>query len=736
MRLRDRIAARLGVQVASAIAAPNAEERIDLLEAYARASGPISFAGMDGPYRGLGNEPSQEKILEETIGWAAIAVRAISDRFSGLELEVGEGQGLEFEATPENPLQDLLDTWSPLHDRNTSLGLIGEYVPSVGEAFFLKVTDGVGFPRELWTMTPQSVAPIVEGGDVVAFEVTSGGGKTIRLAEDEVLRFWRPNPLTLYSAQGVLVPQALAHDASKFLSQHLRTFYERDATPKLALEPNDNESVAPDDPERLRFELKWQTRYNRRLGTRIGVPVFGVPGWKFRELQTQGGADLVVLLETWAKQILMAYGVPRSIVGDVVDANRAAAETNQYVFDVHTIKPIATRVASALTIQLARPLFGSSVTIRFREFVLTDKDFELRQEDQDLRQKVRSINQVLETRGLDPVPWGDLPVGTPIDTPYTGEELEPIDVSLEEPEDLEPPPEDDDDEGRARVAGDPRALEEWLRVLNRERTFVPPWKRGMRGIFAEQKRQVLAALAELFEEERARTFERQSTEEMLELLRSLFRPESWETLFEAKVEKIRTQAYQRSGGEAIVAALEAAGQVGRPFSFTAEAQRQLLEQAETFRRVVNQTTLAELGGKIEATLAEGLSIGEPLSLRAKRVQEAVGKAFRIRSSRALTIARTETLIATEAAQLEGFDQSGVNPQKRWNTSKDEAVRGSHRIDGQVRDLDEPFDLPEAVHGKRLIPAEKASAPGVGVGGERLSAANTIGCRCFVTPVVG
>jgi capsid portal protein len=56
----------------------------------------------------------------------------------------------------------------------------------------------------------------------------------------------------------------------------------------------------------------------------------------------------VSVLEHFRDKILSANGVPGSIVGLVQDVNRAAAETNQFIFENTTIKPIADLIANAL----------------------------------------------------------------------------------------------------------------------------------------------------------------------------------------------------------------------------------------------------------------------------------------------------------------------------------------------------------------------------------------------------
>ena len=97
----------------------------------------------------------------------------------------------------------------------------------------------------------------------------------------------------------------------------------------------------------------------------------------------------------------------------------------------------------------------------------------------------------------------------------------------------------------------------------------------------------------------------------------------------------------------------------------------------------------------------------------------------------MTTARTEILKARSLATLESFKMAGIRSH-RWHTSLDAAVRDTHvPMEGVVVEVGQPFTLQTVEGGP-----EYAEAPRQGYNGSRLSAGNTINCRCFVTPVLG
>lgn len=108
----------------------------------------------------------------------------------------------------------------------------------------------------------------------------------------------------------------------------------------------------------------------------------------------------------------------------------------------------------------------------------------------------------------------------------------------------------------------------------------------------------------------------------------------------------------------------------------------------------------------------------------------VGMERRMLRNRGETIARTELLGSTHAAQEEGLDQlidSGKvarhNVRAKWDASEDGATRDSHRfMDGQIRMHGEPFESGDGF--LLLHPGDRSrGAP----------ASETINCRCVKRP---
>jgi len=115
------------------------------------------------------------------------------------------------------------------------------------------------------------------------------------------------------------------------------------------------------------------------------------------------------------------------------------------------------------------------------------------------------------------------------------------------------------------------------------------------------------------------------------------------------------------------------------------------ERVRRFSSNVNVTTVAAIKRQLELGYAAGESIEEI----ANRIEAVFADATR---RRARLIARTETYGAANYGTFLGAQAGGFG-WKMWITSRDARVRESHRIDGQVKRINEPFELGD---GRRMM----------------------------------
>lgn len=654
---------------------------------------PPNFApdGLRGISSGISNQPKAADLLRESAGVADTATRAIANRVASLNPLVKTHRPVvvgteEDEILDGHPLKVLLDRPHPSFSRTQLFRLTTQYLITVGDAAWVKVGSELGTTVELHPMSPTMYEPIVSSGVVVGFLVTDGNGKRSELPASDVVRFYFPDPENPYKGEGYLAPNAVMVDSQKFSGEQLRSHYENDATAPVILKPGDT-AAAPSPGEWRAFLREWAQKYNSRKGEFNNLPARLPSGWDAQELKRASGAEITPLLEHWLEVQLTNFGTPSSILGRVVSGDRSSAETNQYVFDRHTITPITTLIQEAITLQLA-PEFDASIFVEFAPFVSADKEFDLKRDESDMKNKVRSVNQVREARGDDPVEWGEKPIGTANEVVFDPDET--FEIEPDEPNALRVR------ESRAPRRGDLSPGAAWKRAQASEKKFVPKFERTIRSIIEAQRKETIRRL-------------KASTPRSRATIDDIFNDDEWLPMFKRRVTPLLRNIYDVSGSEALALVGVSAG-----FVFNDEVAIRLEQDAMKLATRTSKTT----NRRIAKSLSKSQLAGEGLSQMVKNINSDFG----IRRREAKTIARTEVLRANQDAQLEGFRQSGVVERKQWNDSMDDRVRDSHRIGGQIVGVNEPFILDDG--SEALQPAAATLGP-----------ENVINCRCFITPVL-
>lgn len=373
----------------------------------------VAVARNFGP--GIQYQQDKSILLRENQGIANAATRAIANRLSTLKIEVvvdrkDSAGTIVTEVIDDHPLAMLLARPHPNYSLRAILRLTTQWIITVGEAYLQKINNGFGVPTQLLPINPQIVSPHVERGQIVGYWITDANGQQYELPPEEMIRIWYPDPRNPWQSEGYIGPSAIILDAHKFAAQHLRSFYQYDATPKVVLESQPG-TQKPDDDTRKRFAMDWANSYARRsAGELQGTPRILPPGMVAHELGDGATPSTQGYMEMFRDDLLICVGgVPRSVLGQVVHGDRSSAEVNQWVFDMYAIAPIAQLVEEALTIQLGNA-YETPVRLRFEHFISADKQYELGREQQDLEHGVRTINEVREDREIDTVPWGDKPI--------------------------------------------------------------------------------------------------------------------------------------------------------------------------------------------------------------------------------------------------------------------------------------------------------------------------------------
>jgi HK97 family phage portal protein len=392
------------------------------------------------------------------------------------------------------------------------------------------------------------------------------------------------------------------------------------------------------------------------------------------------------------QRIMIAFGIPSVFFNDMQGVNKAVAQTQEYIFEKYITKPLANDLAEQLTIKL----LDNKATFKFvytENLSLEDKQILEQIRDMQIKNGTSYINEIRTQDGLNPVPWGNdywgnlsmTPLGTAnpqlTDTSKILEKLEKIEKKLE-----------------VKEVKEPETDLIWKDYVAMTEPMEKRLAKEVMDIFQKQEKYILNEL------DKRKSKNGIETKMGLADIVDITLPDEWKDYY-IKHLKPFILAFMQQAGDKVLSSL------GFSASFNLQVpkiQENLMKSLEKSASEVIQTTRKDIYDQ----LIEGIQNGESIPQLGSRMKTLFEETYKNRSQ---TIARTETISATNYAKLEAGGQAGMRV-KVWVAAIDEKVRLTHaEANGQTVSIDEPF----IVGGEELMfPGDKNGSPG-----------EIINCRC-------
>lgn len=253
---------------------------------------------------------------------------------------------------PQHIILDLLSSVNPYMTFIDYITLQTMYLVAVGSCYTVLDFNNLRRPECMWPVRPDRITPLRDNPQdyISAYEYRVGNDR-IRLEVAEVLAVRHPNlanPL-LGSGAGEALKQQLATE--RYSNALREKLFHNDATPGLMF--LFEESPGPDAETAIveRWKEQHQGWQNIRkpgfLFGKINVKEMTMP---FKDL------DLTNQDKARGRQILQVMGVPPIIAGDTEDLNKSTSDAALYVFTSFTVDPILTLFRESWNEQLV-PLY-------------------------------------------------------------------------------------------------------------------------------------------------------------------------------------------------------------------------------------------------------------------------------------------------------------------------------------------------------------------------------------------
>ena len=643
----------------------------------------------------FGTDAESRNKLSTYKGIVYACVSLIGESMGGqYEPQLKVRKGDHFDVLDDHPLLQLLRNPSGNNEAEplSQFDLFeatASFIALQGECYWYMVPGRIsGEPKEIVILRPDKVGiDIDDYGNVQGYFIRRMTGDPIPLEVDEILHFKMFNPKNPYHGMSPID----AGEDEIATDQHAKTFTRNFFRNNAGLSGVLNVKGEVTKNAFQKFVRAWRDKYEgvdnagKVAIVRDSEAAFTKVGLGLNEL------DMKALRDMSKDDVRMLYKVPKPLLGDADGAGlgRGNVETLEYIFAKYNLDPKMVRFDSILQFALKRYWGDVTTIVDHVNIIPADKEHELAEKDKAVdRWKTR--NEIREEDGLDSVDGGD-ELRANISTYAISDDLaEPEDTTDEDPP--ADPPEDeptDDDEpeedsekaigvgffgykiirtesGRlalVRIKSDGESKKKDTNSdttssslnENKKENFRLSLMRNQTKYEKKYRKQVLPIL-EAQEREAIKNLEAKAGEKALtkDFDEKLFDDEKADKEFQDELTPVLEATVATQGALALIFA----GEEEKEFKVTQSLLKIIQDNTAKMAKNFNDETL----DRLNRTLAEGVSNGESLSKLKKRVEVVYQKA---RGYRALRIARTETLKASNDATNDAYEQTGYVKEKKW-----------------------------------------------------------------------
>ncbi len=680
--------------------------------------------------------------LEAMRGWVYRAVDSIAKEVANIELVLYRKKGNKIEEVEEHPALDVLDRVNDFQGRYDFFYGLEAYQQLVGEAFFYKHRVG-GKSRELWILRPdwvKIIPPKKAGQFIGGYEYrVPGMRKGDEYKVEDIVHLKNFNPTNPYRGMGPLQAAAYTYDTDLFALRWNRNFFYNNATPSVILKTEQKLK----EKEIKRIKSEWKTKFGGVKNAHQLAILTGGLEVDTALKQTLKDMEFLKLREFSRDEIYSIFQVPKTLAAISDDVNRANAITQKEIWMENVIRPRMTKLVGFLN-EFYVTDWEENLYFGFVDPVPENKEEKLKvvKEAGD----VLTINERRELLGYDPVDDGDV-IYMPFNmTPQMelreikGNKVErkkrvivnhkktPLDIvkNRVREEMLKNGTSDILKKivymtMKDRVVKDVKSKKEEVRIpKGKAEAF---WKVMVNRSEASEKK-LVNVLTDYFDRQEKLVLEKINDIKMPKRIKIvdnyLFDMEGENNVLVEVINDLIYRLVAQSGKSALELL-----DINEEIKFTDRAIEMINEFELKLAGSVNSTTY----DKLREQLIAGISNNESVPKIAKRVQDVFAEA---RTTRSESIARTETIRASNLGNLLGYKQSGIVSHKEWLVALDERTCQyclAMEKEYKTRILDENF-LNE---GDELIGIEGGKMK-ISYGDLAVPPLHS-NCRCAILPVV-
>lgn len=567
---------------------------------------------------------------------------------------------------------EILKLWNRPNPRTGKTAFVGNIVRwrcIAGEAYIARNELPKGTPRELWVQHParMKIVPSKNAArEVERYEYEMGGRKQ-PLAVEDVLHMPFFNPMDEWYGLSPLQAAAKLVDQATAASDFNLGLLQNGGIPPLFLTLQD--SLSETEFKRFKKELRevWAAHRNaglpQMLEAGMDVKTVGAPPKDMQMLEAQ---------RMFALKFAQVIRVPSEFLSGSEEKKYANYGEARKALYTEGALPELDLIQDEANNWLA-PMFGDDVRLCYDR-----DDIEALKENQtELWSRIDAspeltLDEKRQAKGYEPLPDG---AGEVVLAPFS---LAPLTTLLADPEPAaEPVVGEEGAEGQSKALNIPDAQKAaYWKLVDAKRSRM---EKAVTAVFADALKTDVAAAVKAIEWSPTPPAAISRMEKAVDARKAAWQKtqlDVWLKVGEPFAENVLEQLKQDAGPDRVKASADA---------WVVRVTAYLKQNGAKLVQGILDTTKKQLASEINA----GIEAGESIPDIAKRV-EAYGLE-QIIPSRSRTIARTETVSASNAASIEAAKSTELPLEKEWIETADDRTRDSHKGVEAVP-LDDPFVL--------------------------------------------
>lgn len=346
--------------------------------------------------------------------YSAVMLRARA--MAGLTLGLFDTDGSEKTEITSGPEHDLLRHVNPFWTRRR-LAMMDEASMGLwGESYWAVERDRSGRPSEIWWLKPSRVRPVPHESKYLSGFLYSpvDGSEPIPFGADEIVWFRYPNPLDEFSALSPMAAARLAAETGSAMMKSNRNMF---------INGMQMGGVVTPDTDKVTFSDEQATDLGKMLDKRF-KGVDKAHRWavlryeaKFQQMQvTQKDAEFVEGLNLTLRHVANAYGIPAPLLNEMSHATRSNAREYERLLWTHALVPDSQLRAEEIVEQFLPMFKGRTRTSPgWAEYdyskvaaLQESQTDQWGRESQAIERGALTINEWRKSKGMGPVPWGDV----------------------------------------------------------------------------------------------------------------------------------------------------------------------------------------------------------------------------------------------------------------------------------------------------------------------------------------